>query len=165
MKKIKLLTILIMCIIIVTGCSKSKKEITASDFYNTAKDQGYLLGDVSSLYGLANKAYQTNKDSEISILFIEGKNETDMFNMLIDEAKNVYSKAGIQDEYPTAEAGQTTTKTPKKNVDKGKNYQSVEVTTNDRYYYLVYVGKTFFEIEGDISKKEDINKLIDTMKY
>ena len=165
MKRFRLLTVLFIGIILLSGCSKNKKEITAEEFYNKSTELGYSFIDVSSLYGLANKAYQTNKDADIKILFIYGKTETDMFNMFIDEAKNVYSKAGIQDEYPTVEAGKTTTQAPKKYVNKGNGWETVEVQTSDRYYYLAYVGKTYFEVEGNISDKDNIKKLIDTIKY
>ena len=166
MKRFKLLTILFIGIVILSGCSKTKKSITAQEFYEAADKQGIVVQDLSQHYGIAKKAYQSeNNDNKYSILFIEGNSINEMQNMFYDEAKNIYAKAGIKDQYDSQEAGKLTTKAPKKYVLSGKNWESLEVTTDNKYYYLIFIDETLLYMESDNDNKDLVNKLKDTIKY
>jgi PBP1b-binding outer membrane lipoprotein LpoB len=166
MKRFKLLTILFIGIIILTGCSKTKKAATAQEFYDVADKNGIVVQDVSQLYGLADKAYQSSpNDNQYKLLFIQGKSMSDMQNMFLDEASNVYNKTGLSEEKETQEVGTLTTKAPKKFIASGKNWQSVEVSTDDYYYYIAYVDNTLIYIESTTSNKEKLIKIKDTIKY
>ena len=166
MKRFKLLTILFLGIIILSGCSTTKKSISAQDFYNAADKEGIVVSNASSVYGLAKKAYQSAvNDNRYTILFIEGDSISDMQNMFLDEASNIYNKTGLNKEAETVEPGTLTTKAAKKSIGDGKNWQSLEVTTDDRYYYVSYVDKTLLYIESDTSNKDKLIKIKDTIKY
>jgi hypothetical protein len=166
MKKFKLLTILFIGIIFLTGCSKKKTSISADEFFNNADKQGIVVTDVTSLYGLAKKAYQTQpNDGKYKIIFIEGESLNDMQYMFFDEGKNIYEKAGIQDEYETKEVGQLTTKAPTKYIYNGKNWESLEVITDNNYYYLSFIDNTLLYMESDTENRDKMEKLKDTIKY
>lgn len=166
MKRLKLLTILFIGIIILTGCSKAKKSITAVDFYNTADKAGLVLQDASNVYGLAKKAYQsTINDYQYTIFFIEGNSISDMQNMFLDEAANIYSKTGLDKETETVEPGTLTTKGAKKSTGSGKNWKSLEVSTEDRYYYVTFIDNTLLYIESNNTNKDKLISIKDTIKY
>lgn len=166
MKKYKLLTIILIGIIILSGCSKNKKAVSGDDFNKKASEQNVSLTDVSSYYGIADKAYQTVGNSDdYKVLFVEGSKQSDIINMFLDEGVNIYSKAGIKDQYDSVEPGELTTQTPRKYVVKGKNWQSLEVITDSRYYYLVYVDKTLLHVEGSIEYKDLLTKLKNSVNY
>ena len=166
MKRFKLLTILLMSIIIFTGCSKTKKTITSNEFYETISKNGIVVSDVTQIYGSAEKAYQSQpNDNQYSILFIEGKSIGEIKDMFLDEGNNIYQKAGISDEAKTVEAGSLTTKAPNKNILSGKNWQSLEVTTESNYYYLIFVDNTLLYIESNLDNKDKLVKIKDTIHY
>ena len=84
--------------------------------------------------------------------------------MFIDEAKNVYSKAGVLDETNDDTTNATQNKYTKKTAA-GKNWSSVEITTDIKYYYLIYVNNTLLYMEGNLDKKDTLVKIKDAINY
>ena len=78
--------------------------------------------------------------------------------MFIDEAKNVYAKAGIDED---SDSNKKITKT----TASGKNWSSVEITNEYSYYYLAYIDNTILYLEGNIDQKDLLIKVKDAIKY
>lgn len=167
MKKIGLLTILFISVLLLSGCGNTKTKVSMDDFYKEASKLDIKLYDYTSSYGYANKAYQT-ESSDYQILFIDGKNRKDIHGIFFDEVGNVYSKAGLKEETTTDDpmAGELTTKPAvEKKVNGGSGWESVEVTTSNKYYYLIYVDNTYLYMEGNADNKDLLIKLKDSIKY
>ena len=156
MKKIGYILSIIICLIIFTGCSLNKPSVSGKDFYE--KTRGIVqLYDYSNYYGIAKTAYQT-QETEYKVLYIEANNISDIKGMYIDEAKNIYDKAGISDDE------EANAKIVKKTLN-GKNYSSLEVTNEINYYYLIYVDNTLLYMECTKDKKELLSKVKDAVNY
>ena len=163
MKRLKLLLIVILGILVFTGCNSKKTSITGTDF---SKQVGGIvsLNNYSSHYGLAKQAYQTD-NTEYKVLFVEGNTISDIKGMYIDEVKNVYAKAGIVEETSQDEGTNAVDKKYTKRTAAGKNWSSIEITTDISYYYLIYVDNTLLYLEGNIDKKDILVKVKDTINY
>ena len=165
MKRYSLLTILIVCVLIITGCNKTKTKVSIDEFYKQASKLDIHMKDYSQSYGYANKAYQTESD-EYKILFVDGKNKQDIHGIFFDEVKNIYAKAGLKNtttEDP--EAGVLTTSPVDRKVDGGSGWESLELTKDDKYYYIIYVDNTYLYMEGNMDNKDLLIKLKDSIKY
>lgn len=162
MKKIRLLLIICFGLLIITGCNYKKTSITGTEF---SKQVGSIvvLNNYSTSYGIAKQAYQTD-NTEYKVLFIEGNTSSDIKGMFIDEAKNIYAKAGIVDETNSTDDNSTSSKYTKRTAS-GKNWSSVEITTDIKYYYLEYVDNTLLLLEANIDKKDIMLKVKDTINY
>ena len=159
MKKISLLVLLIASVFLITGCSNKKTVITGSEFKD--KVVGIVnVSNYSAYYGIAKEAYQTEK-TEYKVLYIEGNSLSDIKGMYVDEGKNMYAKAGIVDEYGNEAAATKVTKETRS----GKNWSSIEITTEYKYYYPIYVENTILYMEGNLDQKDTLFKVRDAIKY
>ena len=166
MKRYKLLTLLIISVLIITGCASKKSTKSVSEFNDIAKNNNMTVYD-GNTYGYAEEASYV-KTNDYSILFYKVKRGFDIQGMYIDEVKNVYTAAGIKDNTTTQEAtvvAELTTKPVEKNIRKGKNWSSLEVVTENRYYYLCMVDDTLFKIDSTLDKRDEVKNIIDAMKY
>ena len=167
MKKKLLLTILFIGAVLLTGCSKNKSKVSIDEFYKKASSEEIQLHDYTSSYGYAKKAYET-ESKEYDVLFAEGNNKTDIHGIFFDEARNIYRKLGIDSNTTTEEpiAGElTTTAAYKKNINGGSGWETLEIITQDKYYYLAYVDDTYLYMEGNIDQKDKLIKLKDSINY
>ena len=160
MKKIRVILIVLFGIILLTGCKMNKKSVDSTEFKSRMDKQSIAMMDVTDLYGISKKAYQTDK-TEYKIIYVEGKRESDIKAMFIDEAKNVYSKANIIDE---ANNGTTEANKYTKNTSSGNNWSAVEITTDVNYYYLTYIDNVLLYIEGNIDQKDTLIKVRDAVE-
>ena len=166
MKRYKLLTLLIISVLIITGCATKKSTKSVSEFREIAKNLNMTTYSPEE-YGYAEDA-STIITNDYSILFYKIKRGFDINGMYIDEVKNVYSAAGIKDTTTNQEAtivAELTTKPIEKNISKGKNWSSVEVITDSKYYYVIMVDDTLLKITSNLDKKDEVKKVIDAMKY
>lgn len=162
MKKLRVLLIVLFGILILTGCTK-KEAVKASDFAKKAGSY-VVLNNYTSYYGIAKEAYQTNND-QYKVIFIEAKNMSDIKGMYIDEAKNIYSKAGIVDENSADEGTNAINNKYTKKTASGKNWSSLEITTDLKYFYMIYVDDTILLIESNKEDKDLMIKVRDAINY
>lgn len=148
MKKVLLV---LLSIIFITGCEKTKTVYSAEDFVSIMNENHYKYTDVSDKYSYANNAYQykTNKPN-VDIFYLEGDNAITIKGMYSDECNNV-------------RRGNPTESEAK--VRKGDNYSTFEITYNNTYYYLAWVEGTFLKIECALTEKADMQKIIEKMGY
>ena len=91
-----------------------------------------------------------------------------ILGIFFDEARNIYRKLGIDSNTTTEEviAGElTTTAAYKKNINGGSGWETLEIITQDKYYYLAYVDDTYLYMEGNIDQKDKLIKLKDSINY
>ena len=160
MKRIKLLTILLLSILIITGCTK--KTSTCDEFNRLAREQGFEVVDYTKAYGYANKAYQTSNDSHLAF-FVEGKKQKEVQGIFLDEVKNIYVAAGVKSKSERENSEEDQGPEPIKNG--GDSWGTVEITTDDTYYYISYIKNTMLYIKCNISEKDKFVHIKDTMKY
>lgn len=153
MKTNKLLTILLIGILFLCGCSKSKKSVTSDQFLLTCETLNIGYEDVSESYGFAKEAYQLKED-DYNILFIEGKTINDMSGMFYDDLSNIY-KTTIDENNNDV----------KNSIKSGKNWKSIETTINDKYYYLIYVDNTYLYVSASNKDVEAVMNLRKAINY
>lgn len=155
MKKLKFLVVILIGLIIVTGCNKkSKTALSSDDFLKICNEKNIKMYDAIGLYAFADKAYVTSEE-KYEILYIIGKNQSDISGMYVDEVSNIYSK------YKTDDNNEDY----KENVQSGNNWQTVEIQYKDKYVYIAIVDKTILEVHSDLVNKDLVRSLIDAMKY
>ena len=159
MKKTKIILLLLIFILVLTGCTK--KSSTCEKFASALKEQGYEVYDYTQGYGYANKAYQSSSDDYMA-LFVEGKNLKDIQGIFIDEVKNIYGLAGVKTK---EEQEQSEDKGPIPIVKGGDSWESVEVTTDNSFYYISYINDTLLYIKSNTDNEAKFRKIIDTIKY
>ena len=162
MKKLKLLTLLLILIVFITGCKKAKQALDGPTFVTRATNLEITPTNVNNIYGYAKSSYQATTD-DYNIIFIETNKESDAHSTFLDEAKNIYILTGSEVEGESS----ITTKKQENNrvVLAGKNWESLETEYEGTYYYLIYVDKTVLYIKSKSSSKQLMKKLIDAMKY
>ena len=162
MKNIKLLSIIILTLIVLTGCSK--KPASMKDFANLMKDKNISIYDVTDIYGYAKKAYKTNSE-DYQVLFVESKNLKDMQGVFLDEVKNIYGFSGIATKSSDIEDIDKDSSEIQPNVQSGKSWGRVEIETEDNYYYVSYIDKTMLLIIGNKDNADMLKEIKNAMKY
>ena len=88
-KYIKLFSLVLVSILLLTGCSSTKEAISGDKFVEVANTFYYYPNDITSYYDYSETAkYYSDKD--ISMTFIVGKRAYDIEGVFLDEVKNVY---------------------------------------------------------------------------
>ena len=154
MKRYKLLTIIFIGILFLTGCSKTKKAITGDEFYDICDDMDIRISEITSKFDYAESVYQTAEEG-YRVTFIEGKTLNDISGLFNDELKNLYSERIADEDVDNLD----------KKAINGKNFKSFELNYKDNYYYLIYVDKTFLYVQSNQDNKDKVRQIIDTMKY
>ena len=169
MKHIKIITVMILSLVILTGCKNKKARVDGPTFNTLATSSGIGTTDVTSYYGYADRAYQSNHD-KYKVLYIDFKDTgVDAQGIFLDQVNNMYGKAGVN-ENATTTSGKTnvaelTTKAYKKDNDNGDNWVYVKIETDNGFYYIARVDDTMLYITNNIKKKKKKKKLISAMKY
>ena len=169
MKKYRIILILLL-VVIVTGCEQKKSKIDAPTFNTYASNLGIKVQDVTQYYGYADVAYQTNYN-EFKVLFIDFKDSgVDSQGIFLDQVNNIYSSAGVSDSTngnspTTVITSVATTKKYTKDTDNGDNWVYTKIVTEDKFYYAAKVDDTMLYIVSDLDHKDTVEQLISTMKY
>lgn len=168
MKKYKLLTILLISTLLITGCSNKKSKVDGPTFNTLAKNSGIGTTDVTQYYGYADKAYQSNHE-KYKVLYVDFKdNGVDTQGIFIDQVNNLYSRAGVSEgETKTSQTNvaELTTKAYKKDNDTGDNWVYVKLETSEGFFYIAKVDDTMLYITSDLENKDKMEELISAMKY
>lgn len=140
---------LIGCVFVLSGCNHYYDEITGESFKNEIKNA--QIGDIADTkdhYDYASEAYQVVND-DIYIEYIFFNRGMDASGTIVDEVKNIYS---LYDEDKI-----TTYK------DDGENYVIYKITTDDKYFCVLTVGRTYMYMVSDLENKNIINKLVNEL--
>lgn len=148
MKKIKIVLI-VLCLVFLTSCAKTKSSITGDKFKEIIENNEYKITDVSSNYDYAISAYNAYKD-EVSIFFLKGKKKYDVEGIFIDEYQNIYSQVG--DKY-------------EKKLTSGTSWTSLKLISDDKLYYLSWVDDSYIIITSLKNKENEVDKIINLLGY
>lgn len=148
MKKTK---ILLMClaVVIITGCTKNKEAITGDDFKEVIAKTEYKIQDYTSQFAYAKHSYLINQNN-FYFLFVQGNKKYDIEGIFIDECENIYKAAGT--DYDSRTLG-------------GKNWTRLEVSNENTYYLVQWVGDTYIYAKASLENKEKVMNLIKEMNY
>ena len=148
MKKFKLCIIILM-MIIVTGCNTTKENIDVVSFQNTLEENNFKVYDITDEYGYATRAIYASKGSA-TINYVEGKKKYDIQGIFLDECKNVYNTASA--DY-------------KDKTDGGKNWTYLTVTDDDNYYFVGWVENSYITIKAPKDQETKMNNLAKELGY
>ncbi len=148
MKSIKVV-LLIVAVLLISGCSGKKEAIDKDTFTDIMKNQGMAVYDDSSSFDYVEAAYVAST-ADIKVVYIKGKKKTDIEGTYVDQCDNIYKRAleGYKDSKKS-----------------GSNWSTLKITDSENYYYISLIDDTYIYIEGSIDKENKINKIIDNLKY
>lgn len=152
MKKIYLITLLILSIFI-TGCSKESKEVITTDSFNTlAESNNFTYEDNSSSYSKYSYILNASiaKYNDISIEFITYDTE--------ENAKKVQDSQ-IKSFNTLKSTGAAETK------NKGKNYYKYILISNNYYMISSRINNTLIFCKTPLTNKDNVEKLINSIGY
>lgn len=149
MKKLK---IILMCILtlFVTGCSKTRTALSPEEFSSILKDSNYKILDRTDTIDYADAAYVVNSDA-YDFAFVKGKRKYDIEGLFIEECKNVMNDASNK-EY-------------EKDLDSGDNFAYLKITTDEKFYYVSWIGDTYLYIKAPITRRDEFENLLDKLGY
>ena len=141
--------LLVFSIVLLTGCSSTRKSLTGDEFYQTLTKYEYSVKDSISAYDYALSAYNAYK-GDISVFFLKGKKKYDVEGIFISESQNLFTEVG--DNY-------------QKKLGSGKNWTSLRLTTDEKLYYISWIDDSYIIIKAKKSDETNVNKLIDELGY
>ena len=151
-KKIFISILSLVLVFTLTGCF-SKEKIDTKKFISIAKKDKLTVYGVTDYY----KSYENLKIGYAAsnllgwrVIFFEFKNSDNAEDIFDKEVEKVKKNKGKNDE-----------------DDKSglRNYETYELTTSSKYYYISRVDNTMISVTADISHKESITKFIDKLGY
>lgn len=148
MKKLKVL-LLIASILLVSGCGTTKESITESEFVEIAKNQGLITYDDSASFDYVESAY-VGATKDLEVIYIKGKKKADIEGTFIDQCNNIYKRAleGYKDSKKS-----------------GSNWSTLRISDSENIYFISLVDDTYIYIEGKVEKEDNINRIIEELKY
>lgn len=146
MKKV---LVLLLSILLLTGCGEKKSSLEEGEFYSIMTKKGYQVYDDKDNFEFVNHAYVI-LESDLKIVFVEGKSKVDIEGIFVDQCNNVYNK--VLEGYDDLKKS-------------GKNWSTLSIKDSQNYYYVSLVDDTYLYIEGSLDKENKINRIIDLLKY
>lgn len=149
MKRVQLL-ILCVLMLAVFGCSKTKSAVKPEEFSKVLADFKLNLQDKTNEVDYADKVYRIDSET-YDFIYIDGKKKYDIEGLFVDQCKNVLSEIGDA--------------THKQDIGSGNNWSKLEITTEDKYYYVSWIGDTYLYIKGNLADAEMFRSIIDKLGY
>lgn len=151
MRKYLTLFIVIISVIILTGCNILNKEaISVDTFINTVEKKEYQVTDYLNqdfTLGVKNAAEAT-VDGILVSFFELNDSKT---------AKNWFDS--YKKSFEDNSTGAITT------TVNGQNYSSFSITEKKNYVYIVYVDNTFLQVMTTENKKDEVKELLKELGY
>ncbi|MGN1113933.1 MAG: hypothetical protein ACI4RC_02290 [Oscillospiraceae bacterium] len=156
MKKIKILTSALLCMVImftITGCGK-KTALTAEDFKSKTEEKGYTVQEATdqfSDYDYIKKVYiAIDKEQKYQIEFYE-IDSSDNASKFFNNNKSIFEES----------KSSSCTET---NVSLSNNAKYT-LTTNGEYKVISRIDNTAIYVNADEKYKSDIKDLLDDLDY
>lgn len=151
-KKLFLLPLLVISLLLLTGCSK--KAITIENFTSSFDTNKYTVGEYESgqidtiIEGLERGAYATNGAFVINFYALNNKAQAiDLFKI-------------YKEEFSAQEAEET-----KEYKVKANNYEIYELTTDIMYNYISRVDNTLLYVSANIEDKDEAKSIVKAIGY
>ena len=152
MKKFLIFMVIIISSLFLTGCGK--KEIDVNDFLSVAGRYSYISEDITNKDKENNpkivQSISTNNNSDIEIKFIVFEDLNSAFNKYSIIQKEVEKLK--QQDYLFSNVSET-------------NYESYALNTEENYYYVARLDKTFLYIKGSYKDKDEIVSFVEEIGY
>lgn len=152
MKKFLIFMVIIISSLFLTGCGK--KEIDVNDFLSVAGRYSYISEDITNKDKENNpkivQSISTTNNSDIEIKFIVFEDLNSAFNKYSIIQKEVEKLK--QQDYLFSNVSET-------------NYESYALNTEENYYYVARLDKTFLYIKGSYKDKDEIVSFVEEIGY
>lgn len=149
MKVVKILLSVFLMLSILTGCEDTKESITGAEFRDVIKEYELEVKNYTSTFSYADIAYKADTE-EIYLFYLDGKKTYDVEGLFLDECENVYKEAG--NDYKRKTRG-------------GDDWLVLEVTSDEKYYYLSMINDTYIVAKSAADKKSLIEDIVDDLGY
>lgn len=152
MKKFLIFTVIIISSLFLTGCGK--KEIAVNDFLSVAGRYSYISEDITNKDKENNpkiiQSISTTNNIDIEIKFIVFEDLNAAFNKysIIQKEVEKFKQQG----YLFNNLSET-------------NYESYALNTEENYYYVARLDKTYLYIKGSYKSKDEIVSFVEEIGY
>lgn len=149
MKRIK---VIMLCIftMLVAGCDKTKTAVKPNEFVEIMSSFKMNIQDKTKEVDYADALYRLDS-STYDFIYIDGKKKYDIEGLFVDQCKNVIDDIGSD--------------TYKQDIGSGSNWAKLEITTEENYYYVSWIGDTYIYVKGLIGDAETFRKIIKELGY
>ena len=149
MKKTKLL-ILCLFTLLLAGCSDTKSAVKPEEFTKVMSEMKLDIQDQTESVDYADAIYRIDSNT-YDFIYIDGKKKYDIEGLFVDQCKNVIDDVGSD--------------TYKQDTGSGSNWAKLEITTEERYYYVSWIGDTYIYIKGVVGDADYFRKIIKELGY
>lgn len=151
MKKRYLIAILLLSLFTLTGCF-TKQALTTDEVKSKVSEIGFNVSDAKSEYA--------DYDHIIESLELGNSNFYIQFFVVNDEEK---AKILFNNNKEIIDGNRNGTY--KNSSTSGKNYETYELESDGKYMYVSRIDNTIIYANEKVEYKEEIRKIIDTLKY
>ncbi|MDE5630841.1 MAG: hypothetical protein K2G03_04880 [Bacilli bacterium] len=146
--------VLILCLftLLIAGCSDTKTTVKPDEFLSVMGEFKLDVQDQTETVDYADAIYRVNSDT-YDFIYIDGKKKYDIEGLFVDQCKNVVDDIG------------TGIGTYKQDTGSGSNWAKLEITTEDTYYYVSWIGDTYIYIKGLIADADMFRNIIKELGY
>lgn len=150
----KFAKLLILCLftLVLAGCSNTKSVVKPEDFVKVMNEMKLEIQDQTESVDYADAIYRVDS-STYDFIYIDGKKKYDIEGLFVDQCKNVIDDIG------------TGTDTYKQDIGSGSNWAKLEITTEETYYYVSWIGDTYIYIKGLVGDADYFRKIIKELGY
>lgn len=144
--------ILILCLftLMVAGCSDTKSAVKPEEFVKVIGEFKLDVQDQTDSVDYADAIYRVNSNT-YDFIYIDGKKKYDIEGLFVDQCKNVIDDIG-NDTY-------------KQDIGSGSNWAKLEITTEEAYYYVSWIGDTYIYIKGLVGDADNFRDMINKLGY
>ena len=144
--------VIILCLftMLLAGCDKTKTVVKPDEFVEIMSSFKLDIEDKTEEVDYADALYRVNSD-RYDFTYIDGKKKYDIEGLFVDQCKNVIDSIG-NDTY-------------KQDIGSGSNWAKLEITTEEKYYYVSWVGDTYIYIKGLVGDAETFREIIKKLGY
>lgn len=149
MKKSK---VILLCLftLLVAGCDKAKTAVKPNEFVDIISSFKMNIQDKTEEVDYADALYRIDSNT-YDFIYIDGKKKYDIEGLFVDQCKNVIDDVGSD--------------TYKQDIGSGSNWAKLEITTEDNYYYVSWIGDTYIYVKGLIGDATTFRKIIKELGY
>lgn len=141
--------IVLLSVLLLAGCGQKKTSLADGEFTSLMTENGYQVYDDKDNFSFADHAYVV-LESDLKVVFVEGKRKVDIEGIFVDQCNNVYNK--VLEGYDDIKKS-------------GSNWSTLKIIDSDNYYYISLVDDSYLYIEGSIDNERKIDKIIDLLNY
>ena len=153
-----MLLLLSMMLTVLTGCVK-KTPVTTADFMAKAGESGLQCVDVKEQFADYDFIQEATIAAASDLSYqLEFYVFTDSSQARSSQARSFYTNNRTNFDM---NKGNVYTDTSKE----GANYARYALNAGDRYMFVAYVENTVLYVDTDKTHKDDVNAIIDALKY